>query len=53
MITMVKRTRKITLTPKQKGNASQEKIADIMKSLEDAKRYSGSNSKKNTDNEKK
>lgn len=50
---MVKRTKKITLTPKQKGNASQEKITDIMKSLEDAKRYSGSTNQDNTNNKNK
>lgn len=36
-------TVKIQLTVGEKGNASQEKIRDILKSLEDSKRYGGSN----------
>ena len=34
---------RIRLSDSEKGNASQEKIRDILKSLDDSKRYAGSN----------
>jgi hypothetical protein len=34
---------KIRLTLSEKGNASQEKIRDVLKNMEDAQRYGGSN----------
>jgi hypothetical protein len=49
----IKRTKKTTLSPNEKGNASKEKISDIMRSLEDAKRYGGSMNQENTNNKNK
>jgi hypothetical protein len=49
----IEKTTKTTLSPKEKGNASKEKIFDIMRSLEDAKRYGGSRNQENTNNKNK
>ena len=49
----IERTKKTTLSPEEKGNASKEKISDIMRSIEDAKRYGGSTNQENTNNKNK
>lgn len=49
----IERTKKTTLSPEEKGNASKEKISDIMRSIEDAKRYGGSTNQEKTNNKNK